>query len=177
MPREIIYNGKKYPLSGVHKRVGDVADDFTVIGGDLESFRFYDMPKGVKVVSSCTSVNTPMCSMQNKRLNAEIYISSEPLTALAISVDLPFTQNKFSFEEDIEYLTLLSDYINLDFGLKYGVVIESMRLLSRSLFVIDADNIIRYAEYVTDNEKQFNYIKAVSIAKELQKNYLVAIKK
>lgn len=169
--REVIYNEKKYPLNGTHKRVGDIAEDFTVIAGNLEPFRFYDMPKGIKIVSSCTSVNTPMCSMQNKRLNAEIYISSDTITALAISVDLPFAQNKFSFEEDTEYLILLSDYINLDFGMKYGVVIEPLRLLSRSLFVIDADNKIQYAEYVTDNEKQFNYIKAVSIAKELQKEF------
>ncbi|MEG0499759.1 MAG: redoxin domain-containing protein [Rikenellaceae bacterium] len=169
MEREIIYNNKKYVLSGTKKRVGDVAENFTVTGLDMEPVIFYDLPKGVKIVSSCTSVNTPMCAMQNKRLNAEIYISTKDLTALAISVDLPFTQSRFSFEEDIEYITFLSDYRAIDFGMKYGVYIEELRLLSRALFVIDRENIIQYAEYITDNEKQFNYIKAISIVKALQK--------
>lgn len=169
MEREVIYNNKKYSISGTKKRVGDVAENFTVYGFDMEPVNFYDLPKGVKMVSSCTSVNAPMCAMQNKRLNAEIYISTKNLTALAISVDLPFTLNRFSFEEDIEYVTFFSDYRTIDFGMKYGVYIEELRLLSRALFIIDSSNIIRYAEYVTNNEKQFNYIKAISTVKILQK--------
>ena len=169
MEKEVVFNGSHYPLSGTHKKVGDIAEDFTVATADIESLRFYDMPKGVKIVSSCSSVNTPICAMQNKRLNAEIYISAEPLTAIAISVDLPFSQSRFSFEEDIEYITMLSDYLNLDFGMKYGVLIEPIRILSRALFVVDENYIIRYAEYIYEGEKQFNYIKAVSVAKELIK--------
>lgn len=169
MEREVIYNNKRYTLSGTRKRVGDIADDFTVIGTNMEPINFYDLPSGAKVVSSCTSVNTPMCAMQNKRLNAEIYISTKHLTALAISVDLPFAQSRFSFEEDIEYVTFMSDYRTIDFGKKYGVYIEELRLLSRALFVVDNHNIIRYVEYITDNEKQFNYIKAISIVKTIQK--------
>lgn len=165
--REILYNGKKFEISDTRKVVGDIAEDFTVISEDMEPFRFYDMPKGVKIVSSCTSVDTPLCAMQNKRLNAEIYISSQPITALAISVDLPHTQSRFSFEEDIEYVTMLSDYKDLDFGNKYGVLIEPLRLLARAIFIVDEDNIIRYVEYVSDNNKPFNYIKAVSTAKKL----------
>lgn len=169
MEREVIYNNKKYSISGTKKRVGDVAENFKAYGIDMEPVDFYSLPKGVKVVSSCTSINTPMCAMQNKRLNAEIYISTKNMTALAISMDLPYALSRFSFEEDIEYVTFLSDHRNIDFGMKYGVYIEELRLLSRALFIIDSKNIIRYAEYVTDNEKQFNYIKAISIVKTLQK--------
>lgn len=169
MEREVLVNNKKYHLSGTKKRVGDVAENFMVIGMDLEPVYFYDLPQGVKIVSSCTSVNTPMCAMQNKRLNAEIYISSKDFIALAISVDLPYAQASFSFEEDIEYVSFMSDYRELDFGKKYGVLIEPLRLLSRALFVVDGDNIIRYVEYVTDNEKQFSYIKAINVVKSLQK--------
>lgn len=169
MEREVIFNNKKYPLSGTRKRVGDVAENFTVTDADLETINFYDLPKGVKILSSCTSINTPMCAMQNKRLNAEIYISTRDFLALAVSVDLPFAQSRFSFEEDVEYVTLLSDYQKLDFGKKYGVLIEPLRLLSRALFVVDEDNIIRYAEYVRDHEKQFSYINAINVVKSLQK--------
>lgn len=164
---EIFYNGEKFEIKGTRKEVGDVAEDFTVISGNMEPFQFYNMTKGVKILSSCTSIDTPLCAMQNKRLNAEIYISSQPITALAISADLPQAQSRFSFEEDIEYVSLLSDYVNLDFGIKYGVLIEPLRLLARALFIVDENNIIRYVEYVSDNNKPFNYIKAVSIAKKM----------
>ena len=169
MEKEVIFNGISYKLSGTHKNAGDIAEDFEVINSEMETIKLYDMPKGVKIISSCSSINTPMCAMQNKRLNAEIYISAEPLNAITVSVDLPFTQAKFSFEEDVEYINLFSDHINLNFGMKYGVLMEQIRMLSRALFVVDSKNIIRYVEYVYDNEKQFNYIKAVSVAKELMK--------
>ncbi len=167
MKREYILNGEKYKLSGIEKRIGDIADNFEVVGSDLEPIDFYSMPKGVKIIGSCTSLNTPICSMQTKRLNAEIYISTQGLKAYNISVDLPFFQNRYSFEEDIEFLTLLSDHKGLDFGYKYGVVIEELRLLSRALFVLDENNIIRYVEYVMDNQEHFNYLQAVKVAKTL----------
>ena len=169
MEKEVIFNGINYKLSGTHKNVGDTAENFEVLDSEMDKVKLYDMPSGVKIISCCSSINTPICAMQNKRLNAEIYISAESLHAVTISVDLPFTQAKFSFEEDVEYINLYSDYINLDFGMKYGVLMESIRMLSRALFVVDANHIIRYVEYVYESEKQFNYIKAISIAKELMK--------
>lgn len=169
MGKEVIFDGVSYKLSGTHKNVGDIAEDFEVLSNEMDRVKLYDMPSGVKIISSCSSINTPICAMQNKRLNAEIYISAEPLHAITVSVDLPFTQAKFSFEEDVEYINLFSDYINLDFGMKYGVLMAEIRMLSRALFVVDTNHIIRYVEYVYDSEKQFNYIKAVSVAKELMK--------
>lgn len=167
--KKILINGKKYNITGTHKNVGDVADNFSVINNDLESVNFYDISSGIRIVSSCVSIDAPVCEMQIKRLNAEIYISTQKIDTFTITADLPMSQSKFEFEQDISYLTLLSDHQKLDFGIKYGVLIEELRLLTRAIFVVDKDNIIRYAEYVTDNEKQFNYIKAISIAKQLIK--------
>ncbi len=167
MKRRVILNGEEHPLVGDIKSVGDMADNFTVMDVDMEPIEFYTLPRGVKIVSSCTSLNTPMCSMQTKRLNAEIYISTRGLSAYNISVDLPFFQARYSFEEDIEYISLMSDYKYIDFGQKFGVYIEDLRLLSRAIFVIDKDNVIQYAEYLLDNDNQFNYVEAVRVAKEL----------
>lgn len=169
MERNIMLNNEKYKLIGTKKRVGDVAENFKVVDINMEYIDFYDLPSGVKIVSSCSSINTPMCSKQSKRLNAEVYISTRNIEALIISADLPFALKRFSFEEDIEHARLLSDHQNLDFGYKYGVVIDKLRILSRALFIIDKNHIIKYVEYITDNEKQFNYIKAISVAKSLQK--------
>lgn len=169
MIRTTIFNGKAYTLKGTELKVGDTAPNFTVVNNELEYVNFYDLPRGVQIISCCTSINSPMCDLQNRRLNAEVYICTRDVTAFTISVDLPFAQQRYSFEEDIEHLTFLSDYKNLDFGYQYGVVIEELRLLSRAIFVVDEDYTIHHVEYVKDNEDQFNYLKAIAITKQLQK--------
>lgn len=166
MIRKLKFDGNTYLLSGEEKHVGDVATNFKVISSDMEIVNFYDMPKGVKIIASCVTIEAPMCAMQAKRLNAEIYISGKKITSINISVDNPYAIARFSFEEDVEHIEFYTDYLDLDFGKKYGVLMSDIRFLSRAIFVVDSDNIIRYVEYLYDNENQFNYNEAVKIAKQ-----------
>lgn len=44
----------------------------------------------------------------------------------------------------------LSDHKDLSFGKNYGVVMEELRLLARSVFVLDKNNKVVYSEIVSE---------------------------
>ncbi|HHX76004.1 MAG TPA: redoxin family protein, partial [Acholeplasmataceae bacterium] len=53
----------------------------------------------------------------------------------------------------------LSDHKHLDFAMKYGVLIEELRLLARAVFVLDENKKVIYVEYLDEMSKHPNYDK------------------
>ena len=56
---------------------------------------------------------------------------------------------------------------DLDFGIKYGFLIEELRLLSRGIIIIDKNDIIQYVEYVGEVASHPNYDKALEVLNTL----------
>ena len=54
-----------------------------------------------------------------------------------------------------------SDHRDASFGNAYGVLIKELRLLARSIFILDKDNIIRYIEIVPEVTSHTDYDKAL----------------
>jgi thioredoxin-dependent peroxiredoxin len=61
----------------------------------------------------------------------------------------------------------LSDHKETDFGLKYGFLIEELRLLARGIVIVDKEGIVRYLEYVKEVTTHPDYDKAIADAKKL----------
>ncbi|WP_254525619.1 redoxin domain-containing protein [Natrinema caseinilyticum] len=140
---------------------GDIAPDFTApkAGGDayndVESFTLSDaIDDGPLVLafypaaftSGCTE---EMCAFRDsmdefEALDAAVY---------GISVDLPFAQNVWIREHDLPF-PMLSDWTH-DSIEAYDVVLSDMygmiEAAQRSIFVVDADGIVRY-KWVRDGE-------------------------
>src|SRR5699024_12798152 len=85
---------------------------------------------------------------------------------LTINMELPFAQSGMCAANGIEEVTTLSDHRTADFGMKYGVLMEHLRLLARAVFVVDASNTITYVEYVDEVTTHPNYEAAYKAAKE-----------
>ena len=64
---------------------------------------------------------------------------------------------------------VFSDYKELDFGIKYGFVIDELRLLARGVVVVDKDDVVRYVEYVPEITNEPDYEKALAFVRELAK--------
>ncbi|MFO8067794.1 MAG: redoxin family protein, partial [Bacteroidales bacterium] len=62
---------------------------------------------------------------------------------------------------------VVSDHRDLDFGLKYGLLIEEHRLLARAVIVIDRDDVVRYVEVVKEIGEHPDYDKVFEKVKEL----------
>jgi thiol peroxidase len=166
--REVRFGGRPMFLIGEEKKVGDKAPTFNVVSQAMEDTSSDQFNGKVRIISVFPSVDTPVCSRQNKRFNKEVAALGDDVAILSISVDLPFAQKRFCDVEGIKNAFMFSDYSNLDFGMKYGFLIEEMRLLGRGVVVIDKDDIIRYIEYVPEVTDEVNFEQALEAVRALK---------
>ena len=160
----VTFQGNPLTLLGPEITVGSAAPDFTVLSTELSPVKLSDTDGKIRIISVVPSIDTPVCDMQTRRFNEEA-AKLGGVTVLSISVDLPFALAKYCAANGIEIVKTLSDHKDLDFGLKYGFVIEELRLLSRGIVVIDKRGIVRYVQYVKEITDQPDYDKALEAAK------------
>lgn len=167
MEYQVTFGGKPVRLVGRHCEVGEKAPSFTLVDGSLQcvpSERFYGK---VRIYSVFPSVDTPVCSLQNIRFNREAAQLGDDVVVLSVSVDLPFAQKRFCAAEGIDRVYVLSDYRELDFGLKYGFVLEGYRLLARGVVVVDRDDTVRYVEYAPEVSHEPDYEQVLHVVRGL----------
>ena len=166
--KEVRFDNRPMHLAGTPKKVGDKAPSFNVVNQAMEDVSSDQFSGKVVVISVFPSVDTPVCNRQNKRFNKEAAGLGDGVAILSISADLPFAQKRFCDAEGIQNVFVYSDYQDLDFGMKYGFVIDELRLLTRGVVVIDKSGVIRHIEYVLDNADEPDYAKAIEVVKSLQ---------
>ncbi len=165
--RKITFGGNPVTLKGKEVKVGDKAQDFTVINDSLQNFSLSDFEDKVKLISIFPSIDTSVCSMQTRKFNEEAAKFGDDVAFIALSADLPFALKRFCGAEGIDNLTPLSDHKNMDFGEKYGFMIDELRLLARGVVIIDSNNEIKYVEIVPEIGNEPNYEMAINKLEEL----------
>lgn len=158
------FKGGQVTLLGNKVSVGDKAPNFTVIDNDTATKTLADYQGKVKLIAAVPSIDTSVCSQESRRFNVEGG-SLENTVVLTISNDLPFAQKRWCAAEGLPNAITLSDHKNVSFGMAYGVVIEELRLLSRAVFVINANDEIVYVEYLDEVTDHPNYEAALEAAK------------
>lgn len=159
--------GNPITLVGTQVKVGDKAPDFTVNKNLLETASLADYAGKVKLISVVPSLDTGVCDAQTRRFNEEAAKLGDNVVVLTISVDLPFAQSRWCGAAGIDKVVTLSDYKAHSFGKSYGVLIDELRLLMRSIFVIDANDTIQYVEYLSEMTDHPNYDAAIEAVKKL----------
>ncbi|HNU90634.1 MAG TPA: thiol peroxidase [Spirochaetota bacterium] len=161
----VTFKGTPVTLQGQDIRVGDIAPNFTAIGRDLQPVKLDSLKGSIVIISAVPSLDTPVCELQTKRFNEEA--AKLKVKLLTISMDLPFAQSRFCDSFKIDNITMLSDYKDREFGLRYGVYIEELGLLARSVFIVDADGKLAYKQIVKEIGEQPDYDPVLSEAKNL----------
>ncbi|NOV01841.1 thiol peroxidase [Paenibacillus planticolens] len=159
--------GNPVTLLGPEIKVGDQAPDFKVNKDLLTEVSLSDYAGKVKLISVVPSVDTGTCDAQTRRFNVEADKLGDDVVILTISVDLPFAQSRFCGAAGIDKVITLSDYKNRAFGQAYGVLIKEIQLDQRAIFILDANNTVRYVEYLTEMKEHPNYDAALQALKEL----------
>ncbi|MFB9859723.1 thiol peroxidase [Salinicoccus siamensis] len=162
----VTFKGNPMTLRGEQVKVGDQAPDFTALNTDLEQVSLNDFKGKKKLISVIPSIDTGVCSTQTKTFNEQA-TSVDNVAVITISNDLPFAQKRWTADEGLENAVTLSDHRDLSFGENYGVVMEELRLLARSVFVLDENDKIRYVEYVPEGTDHPDYDKAIEALKAL----------
>lgn len=161
---QVTFKNNPVTLLGTEIKVGDQAPNFTALSNDLEDVSLADYKGKVKLVSVVPSIDTGVCSQQTKRFNEEAD-KIDNVHILTLSMDLPFAQARWCAANGVEKITTLSDHRDADFGNKYGVLIEELRLLTRAIFVIDSNDEVTYVEYIGEVTDHPDYEKALAAAK------------
>lgn len=164
---KVKFAGGAVTLLGDEATVGKVAPNFTSVGADLKPVSLADFAGKVKVISVFPSVDTGVCATQTRTFNKAASELGNDIVIVNISVDLPFAQKRFCGAEGIDKAITISDHKDVDFGVKYGFLIEELRLLARGVVVIDKNNVIQYVEYVPEITTEPNYNLALEVAKKL----------
>ncbi len=163
---KVTFAGNPVTILGNEVKVGDKAPDFTALSAKLEPVKLSDFDGKVKIIVVYPSIDTGVCAAQNRRFNVEANNLNNTVV-LSISCDLPFAQSRFCGAEGLENLVTLSDHKDLDFGSKYGFVIDELRLLTRGTVIIDKEGIVKYVEHVPEITNDPDYDKALEVAKGL----------
>ena len=151
-------------MLGPELKVGDPAPDFNTIDNSLKAVNLGSTGNGVRIFSVVPSLDTPVCDAQTKRFEEEAG-KLPNLNIYTISMDLPFAQKRWCGAFGVDHVKMLSDHRDGSFGQAYGTLIKDLRILSRAIFVIDAQNKLRYVEYVKEVGDHPNYEAALSAAK------------
>lgn len=163
----IAFKGNPFTLLGPELKVGDAAPDFTVVDNGLAPVSLSSYGNKIKVISAVPSLDTPVCDMETRRFNQEAASLPENVVVLTVSLDLPFAQKRWCGAAGIDRVTTLSDYQERSFGQAYGVLIKELKLLSRSIFVIDADDIVRYIQVVPEVTSEPDYAAVLAAVRTL----------
>ncbi|WEG16232.1 thiol peroxidase [Alkalihalophilus pseudofirmus] len=161
---QITFKNNPVTLLGKEVKVGEKAPDFKVLANDLSEVSLADTKGKVRLISVVPSIDTGVCDQQTRRFNEEAS-SLGNVEVLTVSVDLPFAQKRWCAAAGIENVQTLSDHRELSFGQAFGIAIEELRLLARSVFVIDSNDVVTYAEYVSEATNHPDYEAAIEAAK------------
>ena len=166
--KQTVYmKGNPLTLVGEKVEAGDKAPDFTVLANDLSPKKLSAFSGKKVVLTSVPSLDTGVCSMMTNKFNAEATDLDDDTVVLTISNDLPFAQARWCGAEGVEDVHVLSDYKDVEFGQKYGMLIDELRLLGRAVFVIDKDGVVRYKQVVEEITDEPDYEKALEAVKNL----------
>lgn len=167
----VTFKGNPMTLVGPALQAGDRAPEFRLVGNDLSEVTLQDALGGgsrAALLIVVPSIDTSVCSLETAKFNKQIRDLPEgKIATYTVSEDLPFAQKRWSEQEQVKSLQLLSDYKYHTFGKAYGVLIKELGLLARSIFIVDKGGIIRFAEIVPEVAQEPDYDQVIAAARDI----------
>jgi len=162
-------SGNPMALVGSPPGVGEPAPDFEAIANDLSPFKLSELQGKVLVICSVSSLDTSVCDTEVRKFNEQATSLGDDVAVLVISMDLPSAQKRWCGAAGVKNVQTLSDHNKAQFGNAYGVLIKELRLLARTVFVVDKKGVIRYIEIVDELSHEPDYEAALSAVREAKK--------
>lgn len=163
----VTFKGNPMDLIGDVPGVGSDAPDATLADNDLQDFTLSSLRGKVVVLATAPSLDTPVCSTQTRKFNDAVGELGDNVVVVTVTMDLPFAQKRWCGAEGAENVITLSDHRTGQFGKAYGVLIDGLRLLARSVFVVDAKGDIQYVEVVPEMTDEPNYEAALQAVRQV----------
>ncbi|OBW59668.1 lipid hydroperoxide peroxidase [Solibacillus silvestris] len=166
---QVTFKNSPVTLIGNEVKVGDQAPDFTVVANDLSEVTLKDSEGKIRLFSVVPSLETGVCDKQTRTFNEAAANLGDNVVIYTVSMDLPFAQKRWCGAAGIDNVVTVSDHRDASFGEAYGVHMKELRLLARSIFVVDETGKVSYVEYVPEGTDHPNYDAAIEAVKALAK--------
>lgn len=152
-------------------KVGEVAPQFTLYSTEKEAISLSKFEGKKKVILFFPLAFTGVCTEELCSVRDDIaYYNNIDAEVIAISVDSLFTLEKFKEEQKYNF-TVLSDF-NKEVSRMYDCIHETFAfemkgVSKRSAFVVDENDIIRYAEVLENPTEVPNFEAIKEVLSEL----------
>ena len=167
---DITVNGEAVSLSWDKLTIGDTLRNVTLdkradYFDQVETTSLNDF-SGYKVIETVPSLDTPVCTMQTKQL--EFATKKFPwVEFIVVSNDTPFALQRFCNANGIDNLTVLSDARTREFWEKNNLLLTDYSLLTRSIMIVDDNNVIQYIEYAKEVTSELDLMNALAFLKSV----------
>lgn len=157
---KLTMGGEKVTVVGKSIKVGDKIKEVPLtINSKLEDKNIFE-EKVVKVIYTAPSLDTKVCSIQTKILDATAK-KYPNIKFYSVTMDTPFAQERFCLANDIDGLKAVSDYKYHQFGLQNGFYMKENGLLARALMILDENNKVKYIDYVKEQGNEADVDKMI----------------
>jgi thiol peroxidase len=163
-PGATTLRGNPLTVLGPALKPGEKAPDFKAVDDSLKAVDLAGTGSGVRIFSVVPSLDTPVCDAQTKRFNEEAGKLPD-VKVYSFSMDLPFAQKRWCGAFGVDHVKMVSDHRDGSFGEAYGTLIKDLRIMSRAIFVVDKNNVIRHVEYVKEVADHPDYEAALAAAR------------
>ncbi len=163
----VTLKGNAVSLVGSELAVGAKAPEFKLQSNGLEEVTLASSAGKTRIIATVPSLDTGTCHAETKRFNDEA-AGLEGVAILVVSTDLPFGQKRWCGAENVDKVSTLSDHRTAEFGKAYGVLIGGgplERCLTRAIFVVGPDDMLKHVEYVSEITEHPDYDAALAAAK------------
>ncbi len=160
-------HGNPLTLMGPVLNVGDTVPDVEVLDNDLNAVKISAFKGKICVISAVPSLDTPTCDVETRRFNETAGQLGDDVVILTVSTDLPFAQKRWCGAAGVDKVVTLSDHRDTVFGSAFGVLIKELRLLARSIFVVDRNGVIQYIQHVKELSEEPDYDAVIEAVKRL----------
>ncbi len=157
-------------LLGDEVKVGQIAPEFTSVVTGWATVNPLQESKGkVLIISAVPSLDTDVCDLETRRFNEEAAKLSDDIVIYTVSTDFPMAQKRWCGAAGVDKVKVVSDVVDTDFGLKFGIVIKERRYLRRSVFIVGRNGKLTYVNYLPTLGEEPNYDEVINAAKEALK--------
>ena len=154
-------------LYGDEVKVGQAAPEFTSVVAGWAAVNPLQESKGkVIILSAVPSLDTDVCDRETRRFNEEAVKLSDDIIIYTISCDFPMAQKRWCGAAGVEKVKVVSDVLEAEFGIKYGILIKERRYLRRSVFIVGRDGKLTYVNYLPELGMEPNYDEVIAAAKQ-----------
>ncbi len=160
------FKGEYTPLSENIKEK-DHLGEYTVVDSKMNEIKSDDL-KGIKIILTVPSVDTSVCSRELAKF-IDI-LKNETITILSVSMDLPFALDRWCQSHASENIVTASDFRYHDFADASGLLMPEIGLFSRSVLLVDENDMVRYLEIVEDVSNEPDYEKVMEQLQLLKKS-------